>query len=139
MADVESILRTHNFKVTPTRIAVYHVLEKATHPLTAEDVFDQARLSRQISLATVYRTLAQFCDAGLTMKDTLLDGVTQYQLAASGHKHYLRCAHCNERIELDDCPLTAISREIAEKTGYVITGHSLEIVGICPSCQKEQA
>lgn len=136
MAAIETVLKKHDLKVTRTRVAVYTVLEKATYPLSAEEIFDQVREIEQISLATVYRTLNQFTEVGITLKDTPIEGSTQYQLAALGHKHYLRCSVCNERIQLTECPIKPLAEEIAEKTGYVITGHSLEIVGVCPACQK---
>ncbi|MDO5043890.1 MAG: Fur family transcriptional regulator [Coriobacteriia bacterium] len=130
-------LRSYDLKVTPTRIAVLEVLQESKKPKTAEELYDLVKMRRQISLATVYRTLSQFSDAGFVMKETTLEGSMNYQLSRENHSHYIICTRCHTKIDLGNCPLDKLSDSIQKATGFTVTGHSLELSGLCPDCQKK--
>lgn len=134
----ENILTRKGCRFTKSRKAVVDMLEKAEVPITAEDIYisikDQGAAA---NLSTVYRTLELMESKGLVEKVLLNDGKARYKLTGDGHKHLLVCTNCHKTIALNVCPLIALEKDIGEKTQYSITGHRLEIYGVCPECKEE--
>ncbi len=131
--EVVAQIKAAGFKVTKPRTVILAGIAKAAHPVSAEELFVLLQ-EDQISLATIYRTLAHFTQKNLISRDMSTEGIALYRLTQGAHHHYLRCQKCGERIVIDLCPLQYVEQEIAKETGYVITGHSLEMTGICPRC-----
>jgi len=61
---------------------------------------------------------------------------TVYALNRMDHKHFLICTTCNNREEITRCPMSTLEKSLANETHYMITGHKLEIYGLCPKCLK---
>ena len=138
MISARDLLKENNLKLTPARIAILELMQASHSPLNAEEVFKEVSKDTHTSLATIYRTLAQLSELGLLMQDNSSDGSVYYQFAKESHSHYLTCSVCNTRIHLKSCPLGPLEKTIEKETGYKITGHSLEFLGICPNCQGKQ-
>ena len=130
----EDLLRAASLKNTKKRRLILALLERAPLPLTAEELYEQARQATSISLSTVYRILGVCSEHGLLLRSVSGDGKTYYQPNRHQHKHELRCTVCHEVVPIDECPLEEIEAELAKKTGYEITGHTFELSGICPRC-----
>ena len=64
------------------------------------------------------------------------DGSLLYQLRDSRHRHYLICTRCGSSVPIPGCPLEGLERSLGAKTGFAITGHNLELYGLCPQCAK---
>ena len=133
----DGVLKACGMKQTKSRQAVLQVLESAQGPLTAEEIFDQARAFAPVSLTTVYRSLSALCAGGFLMKNLSQDGLAYYQVKGRQHKHYLICTQCGKNIPIDGCPLETLERELSRQTGFSITGHSLELFGLCPACREK--
>lgn len=136
----DSFLKEYGLKNTPCRQAVLSVLAMAQGPVTAEEVHHRLPAARRrASLSTVYRTLSALTEKGLLLKSTGKDGALAYQLRDSRHRHYLICTGCGSAVAISGCPLEALERSVGDETGFAITGHSLELFGLCPRCaQKEE-
>lgn len=137
----EGTMSEEILKSTRGREAVKQAFEHAIHPLTADEVFAVVNANgADTSLATVYRTLATLATRGYLLKDIGVDGKARYQQSEHGHVHYLRCSVCGEVRPLSFCPLEGIEERLARESGYAITGHRLEVIGVCPSCiaQREE-
>ena len=97
------------------------------------------RIAFAQSFDRVYRTLSTLAEKGLVTKCVEPDGKAYYSLACSTggnvHHHHLVCAKCKATIELDECPIEELNKKISSETGFVITGHSMELTGLCPKCQ----
>ena len=113
------LLREKGLKNTPSRQAVLEVLAHTEEP---------------VSLSTVYRTLSVLAEKGLKLKHSSQDGTLSYQLRDSRHRHYLICTQCGSSVPIPGCPLEELERNLGERTGFAITGHSLELYGLCPQC-----
>lgn len=133
----KEILKSAELKNTKKRQTILSILEKARKPLTAEEIYDKTIGHTRMSFSTVYRTLGALTEKQILMKELMQDGKTYYQFNSSHHKHLLVCSMCGEIIPVDDCPLLHLENDLASKTGYIITGHSLEFNGICPECTKK--
>ncbi len=132
----ENILKATDLKTTKSRLAILKVLESSSMPMTAEDIYSIVVKDVPLSLSTAYRTLGTLSDKGILLKNLSQDGKTYYQINNQRHKHQLICTLCSETIPIDECPLTNMEENLIRKTGFVITGHSLEFLGICPKCTE---
>ncbi len=130
----ENILKSTDLKTTKSRLAVLKILDKSSEPMTAEDIYSLVVKEVNMSLSTTYRTLGTLAEKGILLKNLSQDGKTYYQINNHQHKHQLVCTLCSETVPIEDCPLTTLEENLTQKTGFVITGHSLEFLGICPKC-----
>lgn len=130
-------LRTHGYKLTKAREAVILALAAATKPLAINDLHECAQqYAADIGLVTVYRTLELLVSLELVRPVHLMENCHGYAIASPGHTHHVVCQHCNRVVEIAGCDLHAYLDQIMAETGYSITGHWLEIAGICPECQR---
>ena len=131
-------LKDSGLKVTGPRLKILELLE--THRdghWTAEDIF---RLlideGFDVGLATVYRVLTQFEQAGIVVKHHFETGKAVYELNQGDHHDHIVCIHCGQVAEFYDPELEKIQEKIAGKNGYTIIDHALYLYGVCKSCQK---
>jgi Fur family ferric uptake transcriptional regulator len=131
--DAASLLRLHTVRPTRQRVAVVEALAAEPNDATAQDI--HARLRDKVGLATVYRTLTLLSDAGVA--DTLnhRPGETCYRLCGEGHHHHLVCGRCHRVVELGDCDVERRLKALAAEHGFTISGHTLELTGVCASCR----
>jgi Fur family ferric uptake transcriptional regulator len=132
-----SNLKKAGLKVTLPRVKILDILEKATaHHLSAEDVYRVLLESDEdIGLATVYRVLTQFEEAGLVIRHNFEGGHSVFELDHGRHHDHLVCVKCGRVEEFVDPVIEERQQDIATKAGYSITDHSLNIYGICATCQ----
>jgi Fur family ferric uptake transcriptional regulator len=134
----ENILTKKGCKNTKSRRAVLDIMEKADATLSAEDIFILIKQSgKSVNLSTVYRTLELMEKMGLAEKTVMSDGKARYRLTGDGHKHHLICTNCHKTVEIDSCPLGALEKDVMKETSFDITGHKLEIYGLCPECKND--
>lgn len=128
------VLKSVSMKATKKRIMILESIRTSPSPVTAEDIYEKLSQSLDISLSTVYRALNAMSDKGIIIKAVRQDGKTYFHFNDHQHKHELICSVCHRSVDVEDCPFDEISRKIAQKTGFVITGHNMEFTGICPNC-----
>lgn len=110
------------------------VLQADEHP-SADEIYEIVRRTvPRVSLGTIYRTLAVLSELGLIRELDLVGQPKRFDGALTPHYH-VRCAECDH---LADLPLSldpGLVGRAQELTGYRITGHHLEFVGLCPKCR----
>lgn len=134
----ENVLKNNGLKSTEGRKLILDILESAYEPMTADEIFVLARQKRELNFSTVYRTLSTLAEKSIIMKNIGGDGKSYYQLSSEGHCHYLVCSECHRRIAIDGCPFEEMRENIANETGFHITGHNFEFVGECPECFEKK-
>jgi Fur family transcriptional regulator, ferric uptake regulator len=135
----KGILSGKGCKNTRSRTAVVEVLEKAEMPVTAEDIFLKLKeLGTSTNLSTVYRTLELLESKALLEKSIMTGSKARYQLVCNGHRHHVVCTGCHKMISIVGCPLEVIEKNISETTKFDITGHKLELYGLCPDCKNQE-
>ena len=129
-------LKNAGLKITMPRLKILQILEQATdHHLSAEDVYKTLlELGEDISLATVYRVLTQFEASGLITKHNFASDHSVCELRPSEHHDHLVCVKCGKIEEFVDEIIEKRQELIAEKSGYKITDHVLNIYGFCKEC-----
>lgn len=129
-------LKKVGLKVTLPRIKVLKVLESADpHHMSAEDVYKALlEAGNDVALATVYRVLTQFEEAGLVKRHNFEGGHSVFEIEQGEHHDHLVCIKCKQVQEFMDDEIEKRQIHIAEKSGFKITDHSLTIYGVCPNC-----
>lgn len=132
-------LKKAGLKITTPRLKILEIMERTKeHHLSAEDIYRVLLdAGEDIGLATVYRVLTQFEEAGLVVKHHFEEGQSVFELDHGQHHDHLVCVKCNRVEEFVDAVIEKQQQEIAKKAGYEITDHSLNIYGICGKCQKK--
>ncbi len=118
-------------RMTGQRRVIARVLEdSADHP-DAEVLYARAcAVDPKISLATVYRTVRLFDEAGILDKLEFGDGRARYEDAQRTHHDHLIDLDTGKVIEFVDPDIEALQEKIAAKLGYRLTGHRLELFGV---------
>ena len=131
-------LKKAGLKATLPRIKILSLLEGNTvRHVSAEDVYKALLESGEdLSLATVYRVLTQFEQAGLVTRHHFEGGHSVFELNEGGHHDHILCVKCGKVDEFVDKVIEDRQQKIAKDKGYNMTDHSLYIFGICSQCQK---
>jgi len=133
-----SLLRQHDFKVTHARVKLLERLERATKPLTAQELHKELA-DAKIDLATVYRSLNRFADAGLISRIQLGDEFDRFELIKHhSHHHHIVCNSCGKVREIELCNLDELSHDIAQKTGFRNIEHQVVFRGECQDCASHR-
>lgn len=118
-------------RMTGQRRIIAQVLEdSADHPDVEELYARASQLDGGISIATVYRTVKLFEEAGILDKLEFGDGRARYEDAERDHHDHLIDINSGEVIEFVDGEIEALQERIARKLGYELRGHKLELYGV---------
>lgn len=116
--------------MTEQRRVIAQVLSDAEDHPDAEELYDRAaKIDPKISLATVYRTVRLFADADIIETHDFRDGRARYETADADHHDHLIDVKTGEVIEFVDEEIEALQHRIAEKLGYELVDHRLELYG----------
>ncbi|MCD6056080.1 MAG: DNA-binding transcriptional dual regulator [Gammaproteobacteria bacterium] len=129
-------LRQAGLRVTSPRIKIWHLLETLPQRhLSAEEVYQALReMGDEVSLATVYRVLNQFAEAGLVIRHHFEEGHSVFELDEGTHHDHLVCVQCGKVAEFVDEAIEERQSIIAKEAGFSITDHHLTIYGVCSAC-----
>jgi Fur family ferric uptake transcriptional regulator len=117
-------------RMTGQRRTVAQVLsDSGDHPDVEELHRRASARDPNISLATVYRTVKLFEEHGILEKRDFLDGRARYETADRDHHDHLIDVASGEVIEFVDREIEALQRRVAERLGYELIGHRLELFG----------
>lgn len=117
-------------RLTEQRRTIAKVLSESDDHPDAEELYARAsRIDPKISLATVYRTVRLFSDAGIIETHDFRDGRARYEAADAEHHDHLIDVQTGEVIEFVDDEIEALQYKIAEKLGYDLVDHRLELYG----------
>ncbi len=130
-------LKQAGLKVTLPRVKILQLLEAAENPhMSAEDVYQALiQAGEEVGLATVYRVLTQFEEAGLIKRHNFADDHAVFELNQKSHHDHLVCVKCGKVQEFVDDIIETQQCKIAEKANFEMTDHSLNIYGICAECR----
>ncbi|HEU4644336.1 MAG TPA: ferric iron uptake transcriptional regulator [Burkholderiales bacterium] len=136
-------LKDIGLKATLPRRKVLELFEnsKVRH-LSAEDVYRSLIAEGiDIGLATVYRVLTQFEQAGLLSRQHFETGKAVFELNQGGHHDHLVCLQCGRVEEFFDAEIEQRQSEVARKRGFELHGHSLALYADCtkPDCPNRPA
>lgn len=123
--------KSRGIKVTEQRKAICRALLQAeNHPSAVQLHAGLADRHPNISLATVYRTMRTLCDAGIVEEHDFGAGCGHFELAGGPHHDHLIDAENGTIVEFSDPEIERLQDAIAERLGYRLTGHRLELYGV---------
>ena len=118
-------------RLTEQRRVIARVLEDADDHPDVEELYSRASsVDPRISLATVYRTVKLFEEAGILERLDFRDGRARYEDADRDHHDHLIDLHSGEVIEFVDEEIEQLQEKIAQKLGYTLKGHRLELYAV---------
>ncbi|NEX45238.1 Fur family transcriptional regulator [Pseudotabrizicola algicola] len=131
MTDIIARCEAKGLRMTDQRRIVARVVGEAEdHPDVEELYVRAARIDPRISLATVYRTVKLFEEAGILDKLEFGDGRARYEDAERDHHDHLIDVNSGEVIEFVDPEIEDLQERIAARLGYRLIGHRLELLGV---------
>ena len=131
MADIIARCAERGLRMTDQRRVVARVIgDSDDHPDVEELYTRAARIDPRISLATVYRTVKLFEEAGILEKLEFGDGRARYEDAERDHHDHLIDVNTGAVIEFVDPEIEALQERIAARLGYRLIGHRLELLGV---------
>ncbi len=129
-------LRESGHRLTPQRLEILRFLaESAGHP-SVEDIYKTLVAGMpMLSQATVYKTVALMKDLGQVLELEFANAHNRYDGNRPEPHPHLICVRCGSILDLEDLPLQSLREDVSKGTGYIVTGHRLEVFGICTECQ----
>jgi len=135
MANIEELKNT-GLKATLPRLKILEIFQSGgQRHMTAEDVF-RVLLNEHsdIGLATVYRVLTQFEQAGILERSHFESGKAVYELNEGKHHDHLICTGCGKVEEFYDPEIERRQQMIAQDKGWILQDHAMSLYGLCADC-----
>jgi Fur family ferric uptake transcriptional regulator len=127
---LEHLCELHGMRMTDQRRIIAKILTDAKDHPDAEEIFNRAKLiDNKISVSTVYRTVRLLEQEGILNRLDFRDGRSRYEESSDDHHDHLICIKTGKIIEFHDQELEILKAKIAEKLGYKMVDHRLEIFG----------
>ena len=139
MANIEELKNT-GLKATLPRLKILELFQKGRQRhMTAEDVF-RVLLQEQsdIGLATVYRVLTQFEQAGILSRSHFESGKAVYELNEGQHHDHLVCTSCGKVEEFYDAEIERRQQMVAKAKHWLLQDHAMSLYGLCASCAGDK-
>ncbi|MBX2869932.1 MAG: ferric iron uptake transcriptional regulator [Acidiferrobacterales bacterium] len=130
-------LKQAGLKTTLPRLKVLSIMESSqVRHLSAEDVYKVLlEEDESIGLATVYRVLTQFEDAGLVIRHNFEGERAVFELNDEDHHDHMVCVECGSVTEFIDPRIEELQEKVARSHRFNIQDHALTLYGVCTHCQ----
>ena len=131
MTDIEQKCISKGVKLTDQRKIIAQVLSQAEDHQDVDELYKRVtKLDPKISIATVYRTVKLFEEAGILAKHDFRGGKARYEEMSESHHDHLIDVKTGDIIEFVDDEIEKLQKKVAEKYGYELVDHKLELYGI---------
>ena len=128
--DIEALCLKKGLRITEQRRVIARVLSEVTDHPDVESLHRRvAEVDPRISIATLYRTVKLFEEAGILERHEFQGGRSRYETATDEHHDHLIDIDTGAVIEFHDSDLEELQRRIAEKLGYRLIDHRMELYG----------
>jgi Fur family ferric uptake transcriptional regulator len=129
--DIEALCAERGLRITEQRRVIAKVLSESTDHPDVEKLHERATaMDPGISIATVYRTVRLFEEAGILDRHDFGDGRARYEAAPEAHHDHMIDVESGQVIEFVDPELEALQRQIAERLGFRLVDHRMELFGV---------
>lgn len=132
------LLKKKGIKVTPQRLAIYHMLRSTKSHPSADAIYQG--LSKQfptMSFATVYKTLDLLSQIGLVQKINVGEDSFRYDASTESHPHII-CLKCKKVEDVENNFTEELREVVANTTHYDVVSQQLYFYGYCPDCKKSE-
>ncbi|NYT23302.1 ferric iron uptake transcriptional regulator [Alcaligenaceae bacterium] len=134
-------LKNAGLKATFPRLKILDIFRRADERhQSAEDVYRTLIAEDvDIGLATVYRVLTQFEQAGILVRSQFDGGKAVFELNDGDHHDHLICTYCNKVVEFSDTEIESRQYKVAEDHGFKLESHTMMLYGMCPECASKRS
>lgn len=139
LEDFKYLLKENGLKFTNQRELILKFLYENNQHLTPEEIHDHLKHiypNVTIGIATVYRTLTLLEDAGVITSISFGAQGKRYEFGLKKHHDHLVCTSCGEIFEFFDEIIEERQKKIAQKFNFLMTDHSMKLMGLCTRCQQ---
>jgi Fur family transcriptional regulator, ferric uptake regulator len=138
LSDIERLCHDKGMRMTDQRRIIARVLSDSTDHPDVEEVYRRtSALDSKISIATVYRTVRLFEEAGILERHDFRDGRARYELVSEGHHDHLINLETGEVLEFQSEEIERLQDEIAKELGFRLVDHRMELYGVPLSRAKK--
>ncbi len=132
-SSITTELKSMGLKATAPRMKILEIFQNGKHRhMSAEDVYRELLSEHQeIGLATVYRVLTQFEQAGLLKRSNFEAGKAVFELEEGSHHDHLVCVDCGRVEEFYDAEIERRQQIVAAEHGFKLQDHALSLYGTC--------
>jgi len=131
LIDIEALCAERGLRITEQRRVIARVLSESTDHPDVEKLHERAAtIDPGISIATVYRTVRLFEEAGILDRHDFGDGRARYEAAPEAHHDHMIDVESGKVIEFVDPELEALQRQIAQRLGFRLVDHRMELFGV---------
>ena len=132
-------LRAERLKSTAQRDTIAKVFLATQRHISVEELYNEIkRLNPRIGYATVYRTMKLLKECGVAAERHFRDGEARYESAQKRHHDHLICERCGKIEEFEEARIETLQDQMAKRLGFRLTGHKMELYGVCRTCRKEE-
>jgi len=129
--DVEALCADKGLRITEQRRIIARILSESEDHPDVETLHERASgIDPKISIATVYRTVRLFEEAGILERHEFGDGRSRYEAVSDEHHDHLIDVETGNVVEFVDDELEALQKRIAERLGYRLVDHRMELYGV---------
>ena len=139
MVDVKKLCKEKGLRMTEQRNIIADVITEMSangHPDVNEIFLNANEKDKNISIATVYRTVKLFEEAGILAKHDFKGGKARYEAMIESHHDHLIDVKSGEIIEFVDEEIENLQKKVADKYGYTLVDHKLELYGVKKNSKK---
>jgi len=141
LTEFKNIIKAKGLKFTIQREAILETLYKNPQHFTSENLYfliKQNYPKLNMGIATVYRTLTLLEESGLVSSISLGVQGKKYEIANKPHHDHLICINCGKIVEFENQQIESLQQEIAQKNGFALTDHIMQLYGTCSDCQEKK-
>ncbi len=137
MQKLADMLKTKKLKVTPQRLAIFHMLYNTSSHPSAETIYKSLQETHPtMSLATVYKTLDALQKARLIQQLNVGEESFRYDATVSSHPHVI-CLDCNRVFDLESDILNDLRSKVSKYTDFELITEKVYFYGTCPECKDK--
>lgn len=137
-ADIEQLCVDKGMRMTDQRRVIARVLSEATDHPDVEEVYRRStEIDARISIATVYRTVRLFEEAGILERHDFRDGRSRYEPVSDEHHDHLIDVETGQVHEFHNEDIERLQREVAKRLGFRLIDHRMELYGVPLSRNSE--
>ncbi len=140
--DFKKMIRSMNLKITDQRLLILSSLhdgdkKSGERHVTAQELFEKVSVrDASVGFATVYRFLRDLAANELVTEVRMGGHASRYELTPKEHHDHLTCTKCGKICEFENEKIEELQSQVAKHFGFHLTGHVLELFGVCSDCQK---
>lgn len=136
-AAFKDALRERSLKSTAQRDDIARVFFAIGRHISVEELYREVKqVNPRVGYATVYRTVRLLRECGLAAERHFHDGEARFENVEHEHHHdHLICERCGRIVEFANDAIERLQEQVAQKLGFVITRHKMELYGVCAECR----